>query len=369
MKIKNVFFFTFLTFLVGFLNSQLYAVDTRDIDRVRDKQVLEDEDFDVIDDFLADAVRQIINTRDFTSIAKTRIQIISRSSSTEESAQAQYSARFIDSARKHVSQGLDQAIKIEEAKRRFRIVLNILILIEELADPQLVEKTIPLLNDENEVIRYWSVHCLTSEALVEKLNNTKPSDIQLALKITERFKKIAAQCDPETTMLIAGFSAGVNLPQAKELLLIIADTRIKEYALASVKHEFADGSILKLLYDKMNASDNNADVAQRFCQLYSYALQKYVRNITGKLYLDERAKSQLASILVEIENCCIWRLLDLPQAKIKRAIEQDDYMALLEEHSRLFGDKTRAGVLARKLNVKFKNPDGSERTYPLELPD
>lgn len=60
----------------------------------------------------------------------------------------------------------------------------------------------------------------------------------------------------------------------------------------------------------------------------------------------------------------------MPQATIRRAIERDDYVALLVEHNRLLGDETRAGRLALRLNFDYgRSNDGTKRTAPLALPE
>ena len=65
----------------------------------------------------------------------------------------------------------------------------------------------------------------------------------------------------------------------------------------------------------------------------------------------------------------IGKLLGIRQSQIKRAIEQDDYRGLLDEHNRLFGDGTMAGQLSLKLNIGYgQNDDGSKRIAPLTLP-
>jgi len=60
----------------------------------------------------------------------------------------------------------------------------------------------------------------------------------------------------------------------------------------------------------------------------------------------------------------------MAQSIIKKAVEQGDYVALLQEHSRLLGDETRPGQLSLELNFDYgENADGSKRTAPLVLPE
>ena len=80
----------------------------------------------------------------------------------------------------------------------------------------------------------------------------------------------------------------------------------------------------------------------------------------------------MISLLVEAESSYISKLLGEPPqlaVRIRRAIERKDYAALLLEHNRLLGDKTRAGQLGLKLKFDYgQNSDGTKRIEPLALP-
>lgn len=102
MKSKLAVFAVITAFLCIFLGSASRAVDTQEIGRVRDKGVLDSQDFQVIDNFVAEAVQEMVETRDFTSISKLRTTILTYSSSSSESAAAQYSDQFTKSANKYI---------------------------------------------------------------------------------------------------------------------------------------------------------------------------------------------------------------------------------------------------------------------------
>ena len=98
MKDKWLSFAVLAAFLVLVINSGSEAVSTREIDVCCHKEVLDDGDLQIIDDFVADAVDELVKTKDFTSIARIRTVIIARSSSSTDSAKAQYAAQFSESA-------------------------------------------------------------------------------------------------------------------------------------------------------------------------------------------------------------------------------------------------------------------------------
>ena len=87
--------------------------------------------------------------------------------------------------------------------------------------------------------------------------------------------------------------------------------------------------------------------------------------------LPEKEAKRLASVLVETERACMGRLLGTPPpSTIKKALERNDYVTLLQVHNTLLGDKTRAGKLPVKLKFDYGlAKDGTERTAPLVLPD
>ncbi len=371
---------TIFTLLVGFLvllvNPVAGAVNTAQIDTVRNEDVLDSGDLQIIDNFVADAVRELAKTRDFTSIARIRTVVLSRNSSSKDSAQAQYVEQFSESAYKYISSGIEQAELLTPDERKAKVILNLLILIDGLEDLRLADLAIGQLKDENMAVRYWAVHSVTNPGITKQLNSTKVADLQLALRIVEQLKALVDSSSPEIVALIAEFTAAVLVPQGEELLLQIADMRIKRYADWTVKYELLDGAILKLLFKKISSagmskplpatSRTRAAVARHFGQLYSYAILRYV---DGQDFLGTAEKLQLASVLVETEKSCIGKLLGKQQTTVRRAVEQDDYMGLLLEHSRLLGDETRAGKLSLKLKFDYgANPDGHKRTAPLTLP-
>ena len=78
----------------------------------------------------------------------------------------------------------------------------------------------------------------------------------------------------------------------------------------------------------------------------------------------------LISVLVEIEEKSISRLLGEPQLAVRRAIERDSMAAVLEEHNGLLGDETTPGRLPARLGFDYGTAaDGTKLTSPIPLPD
>ena len=370
MDIKYAIFAVLATFLFSVANSVYGAVNTRQIDKVRSKAVLDGTDLQIIDNFAAEAVQELVKTRDFTSIAKVRTIILSRAGSSRSSAEAQYAEQFSESTHKYISSGLKQALKLTPPDHRLKVVINLLILIDGLEDLRLADLAMELLNDDNTVIRYWAVHCITNPGITEQLNSKNAGNSKLASRIVEQLKPLIENSGREILALAAEFAAKLDFPQGQDLLLQIADVRISKYADWAVEDELVDATILKLLYSKISSAEvSNPDIARRFGQLYSYAMQRYIKNINGGNFLTGTQKRELASVLVETEDKCIGRILNKPQSTIKKAVGRSDHEVLLQQHNRLLGDETTAGQLAEKLNFDYgQKPGGGKRTAPFTLP-
>jgi len=374
MKIKWLIFAVLVGFLVLVMNPGSVAVNTREVDNVRKKIVLDNSDLKIIDDFLAQAIQELVGTRDFTKIAKIRTVILSR-----QSNQAQYAQQFSESARKYIAEGFKQAEELPRPERIIGVKINLLILMDGMRDLGLADLAIAMLKNENMVIRYWAVHCLTNSSIIAQLNSTITSNANQASAIATQLKDLIETSTPEIVVLIAQFAAGLNIPEAEQLLIQIADLRIKRYADWTVKYELYDSAILKFLSSKIplpseslggmlpTTSSSKPEIARRFAQLYSYAIQRYAK---GDGILNDTQKSHLASVLVETEDKCISRLLAKPQLTIRRALERNNVQAILAEHDRILGTATTPGQLPTALKFDYSTtPTGPKRTAPIPLPD
>ena len=361
MKLKWVIFIALVSLTVSSMNLGSSTTSTREIDEVLKKTVLDDQDLEIIDDFLARAIGDLVNTRDLATIARFRAVILSK----KRSDQGQYREQFSESSLLYISEGFEKAKSLRPQERQTVVIMNLLILIDGLEDTRLLDLAIEQLENENTTVRYWAVRCLTNPVIINKLNSGEASDIDLAQNITEQLKQQIEKSSPEILNLIAGFAAAINIPEGEELLLQIADKRIKEYTDWTVKYEIFDSALLKYLEGKISTSSGSskAAFAQRFGQLYSYAIQRYVK---GSEILNDTQKRYLITVLVETESKCISKLLS-SQSTIRRAIERGDMNALMSEHDNLLGSETKTGRLPTRLNFKYGKD--SDSTAPLTLPE
>ena len=356
-----------LVLLIGVKSSAISARSISEIEKVRSKALLDADDSQAIDRFVAEAVRELVNTRDFSSAAKIRTAISSRKNSGKQPEQTQYTAQFSESAGKHIPLALEEANDLKPQSRRFKAVLNLLILVNDLEDLRLTNLAMGRLNDENKAIQYWAVHCLANDGIIRQLNSSKAANSKLAKTIVSRLKGLVEHADHEIIAQIAGFAAKLELPEAEQLLLQVADMRIKKYADWTVDNELLDSTILGLLFQKASSSGSGKSAfGRRFGQLYSYVFHRY---INGGDSLTALQKHRLSSVLVEVEQSYISPLLGR-QITIKRAVERTDYSALSQEHNKLLGDQTALGQLAEKLDFDYgRDNNNNKRIAPLPLSD
>jgi hypothetical protein len=366
MRAQRAFFPILIGGLVLTLLTDSQAqVDGRRIEEVVKKNVLTQEDLQIIDAFVAEEVGRLVRTTDFTAVAKTRAVIVSH-----QVAQAQYARQFSDAALREIGKGFDYAAnEITDPDRRFKVFTNLLILANELNDPRLTELGLRMIPHENSAVRYWAVRVATNPSVWDKLNQDQTVAGPLSDKILAACSQVVEASSPEVLYQMAQFAGRFNTAPAQDLLSRIADARIKRYADWSVRYELVDTAILKLLCDKIVAGGTaNRQLAQEFAQLYSYAIQRYIQGLRDNR-LKELSGSYLAAVLVETEQQCLSnKLLGGPQTGITRAVEAGDLAALQAEHDRLLGSANQAGVLPTRFNFTYGSAQ-DRRTAPLVLPE
>jgi len=187
----------------------------------------------------------------------------------------------------------------------------------------------------------------------------------MAAKIIDACNKVVDTSSAEVLHLMAQFAGSQNTAPAEELLIRVADVRIKRYADWEVKYELVDTAILKLLSNKIAAGGaSSQQLAKQFAQLYSYAIQRYIHGAKDNAFKG-LSRNYLATVLIETEEQCLSKLLGGTQTGIRRALEAGDLNALQAEHDRLLGGANQPGALPGRFSFDY----GNSRTTPLALPE
>jgi hypothetical protein len=141
----------------------------------------------------------------------------------------------------------------------------------------------------------------------------------------------------------------------------MADARMKHYESWNVDYIPLDGTILRLLSEKITPG-TATPAAVRFAQLFSYAMQYYYKNKD----LPAWQKEQLSAMLIATESKALAKL-GIIQTGVKRGIEKN---TLAAECKALFGEGAVAGKFGGVVPVDFgQDANGVKRLTPAVLPD
>ncbi len=335
------------------------VVDTRDIDAVREKRVLNDQDLSVIDAFMKDAIQELVYTRDFSSVSKTRAIILSR-----RTASAQYNQKFSDSAHTYITQGFQQAQELDPARCN-RVQMNLLVLVYRLADARLIDIAFDWTEAQSAPVRFWAYRVLTGPVVVELVN--QGSQTTLTEQILTHLRQGIKAGNPDILDLIISFVGQLSGDTGRDLLNQIVAQRFDVYEHWSVQSPLLDGQVLRILCQHIEANgDDRLECARHFTQLYSYVIQALIQ---GQSVLKEAVLGDLTAVTVDVEDKCLTGLLGRAQTTLKRAAEKSDMDAIQAEHDRLLGTATTRGELPQALQINYGSlPDGRERTQPKTLP-
>jgi hypothetical protein len=344
------------------------AVDTAQVDEVRNKATLADSDTEVIENFLSEALNEFLAKIDFSDIASLRTTIISRSSAESKSSQFQYSPRFLTVAQKQISQALNKVSQMPDSQRKQLLTMNLLILINDLGNPGTSKPALDYLQNPDVMIRYWAVSCLTNGSILSQLNTTESAEnSRLAGEFAEKLLTAAkAEQSGDILILLGQFASGLKQPTANEILKEIAQKRINLYLNWQVKDEMVENWILKALSDRPQADPESKSVmAKNFAILYSLVIQRYIRGIEALPAANIR---NLVSVITQGEKNLPQFLPDWLVGNLKKAIEKGGGAILQAEHDSLFGSATAPGKLPTAAGFEYdKNPDGSAKTAPPTL--
>jgi hypothetical protein len=356
------------------INSAIFAVDTIEIDTVRQKALanndpLSSADVKVIDDFLYRAFEELFIAEEFIEIVQAREQIRIQKGTQELS---HYSASYVSSVRKRLKIVFEELRNWETDKRKIQLQRSLAILLSQLQSPELAEFGIGFLSHKDVTVRYWAVKSVTNEAVIRQLNSEIIGDADLTAKIIVTLDELLAkETRAEILDLICRFAHAVKADAAKPLLIKIAEIRITAYENWTVRYELMDAALLQALGSRLLpqnfqrlSDEQKALFARTFGQLYSYVIERY---ILGVDILTKASKRQLASVLIEVEKTV--KLIGRFQTTIREAVQKRNLTSLESQRKSLLGSETRAGRLGLNLNFEYiKAPGQGAVTAPKPLP-
>ena len=365
---KSFFLFVLSVFTLSAFASDFATDDGTRIDRVRKKAasnaVLTNADFEVIDDFIAVTLEDIVNSEDYLTFAELRRHISTRKGTVEPS---QYSAVFNKAAKTHIKWAFEQVSTFEQSRIKSEAQGTLVILIAELDNPDLVPLVVPMLANESKTIRYWAVKALTESSIIEKLNSAD-SDKEFSAMVINALKSQVATASPETLSLMVDFAANLKDASSNQILRDITDIRIKAYETWTTDQMLVDTDLLKALAGRISDPRLSSDkvlFGRKFAQLYSYVIQRYILVAESS---NKQVVQHLISVIVEIESTTLFELTGKRQSTMKKAIEGRKFSTLNREHDELLGSENAPGLLPAAVGFDYGKVDGKTLIAPKRLP-
>ncbi len=351
---------------VIFANTCVFAINTRGIDQIRKKDVLESQDSQIIGSFIDSWLEELQFTEDFSSIATLKSTFEARAVSSNQASADQYDKVFFEllaSKAKNALNGQKNGV-IEEDSKAILVTLNILITVSDLQDKRLANLAMDYSDSSNVAIRYSAIKAVANKEVVSALNNSISANINLIDSLTEKFSAILkAEQSPQIVGLIAVFAGEIDNSATKDLMLVVADKRITQYMDWSVTSEAIDAEILDVMANKIKRTavkESKSQLTAKFAQLYSCAIQRY---IDGQNILSDKQLSDLRTVIAATENGAISDLTGSLATAIKKALtKKDKSQSLILAADMILGSSEGKGMLAEVIDFDY-GTDSENRNY------
>ncbi len=345
------------------------GADTAAIDAVRAKTAFTEADAAVISQFVGAITQEILVRTDFGNVSQTRDALILRMEATTPSAR--YTELLVSAAQEHIGKGLAEADRFTDAERKRNTKVNLLMMLEKVAQVTTAQMAAGQLADADASVRYWAAKCLANPAVLSRLNSAGQENTAAAKDIASRLKAIVAtETSPNILELAVDFGAGSSSADATELLVAIAGRRISDYEKWTVQYELLDGKLLNALCSRART---DKAVASAFGQLLSHCIQKYMKYMASPGHsplMGEQQAGYLATAITVVEKGCLGDLRGGSTA-MQTAISKGSAgaSALMGEYTLLFGGSGNTGELAKAMGATYVDADGKAQAMPRSLPD
>jgi hypothetical protein len=345
------------------------GADTAAIDAVRAKTAFTEADGAVINQFVGAITQEILVRTDFGNVSQTRDALVLRMDATTPSAR--YTELLVSAVEEHIGRGLAQADKFTDAERKRNAKVNLLMMLDKVAQVTTAQMAASQLANADASVRYWAAKCVVNPAVLSRLNSAGQGNTAAAKDIASRLKAIVpTETNPNILDLAVDFGAGVNSADATELLVAIAGRRISDYEKWTVQYELLDGKLLNALCPK---AKTNKAVTSALGQLLSHCIQKYMKYMASPAHsplMGEQQAGYLATAITVVEKGCLGDIRSGSTA-MQTAIGKGSMgaSALMGEYTLLFGGSGNTGELAKAFGAKYVDATGKEQDMPRPLPD
>ncbi|OQY06170.1 MAG: hypothetical protein B6I25_04435 [Planctomycetales bacterium 4572_13] len=358
-----------LPYFLGFVCMAVaYSASTTEIETLRShvqdsRTELTVSEQGVISKFWRASLDQMLLTDSSRECVEIRKQLAEEKGSEYLS---HYAATYIAEAKNAIETAFVDAQRIEGIEQRQMLERNLMILTAELKSPGLSSLALQRLDAEDAVTRYWAFKAVTSPAVIEQLTSDITGDEKTTEAILSGFKKhISVEPQAEIQKRVVRFCMAFDDPLARDILVLIADRRIKAYRDWTVSDEMLDITVLTALGNVAMLRQEPADktlFGRKFAELYALIIQRYLK---GKDALSKDQRTRLLTVIAEVDQTALGKTMGIKTGiftSLKRRAGME------REYEVLFGDRMRSGLLAEKFKFDYgKDASGKPVTAPPEL--
>ncbi len=344
-----------------------YSVSTTEIETLRSSvqdssAELTASEKGVISKFWSATLDQMMITDSSIECAEIRKQLAEQKGSEYLS---HYATVYVAEAKTAIEAAFGDAQRMENAQQRQVIERNLMILTAELKSPGLASLALQRLDAEDDVTRYWAFKAVTHPVVIEQLKSDIVGDEKTTQAIlTALHKRASIETQAPIQKLVIRFCMAFDDPLARDILLLIADNRIRAYRDWTVSDEVLDVSLLNALGNGavLREDPDKSIFGHKFAELYALTIQRYLK---GKDTLSKEDVGRLLTVIAEVDQSVLGKSMGIKTGiflalKSKRGLER--------EYETLFGDRRRPGLLAEKFNFDYgKDDSGKSITVPQEL--
>ncbi len=322
-----------------------FGASTKEIDEVRKKTDLTAADLAVVDTFINQAFKEMLEAPTITDSVKNREDILVRKPKDDQ-------PKYKDQYRKSIESNVIAAMKALETWNDENFIkatrLNLAVIIGSMGDMGLYEIAITMLGEDVPAVKYWALKALTDTDVRNSVRQNPNSESSKA--ILAELNKAAGNDSPILLEMIAGFAAAITGQSSYDLLATIAATRIESYKSWKAVQESSDARIMAVMADKMlsDAASKNA-LAAPFANLMSATLEKYATGLAPDAGLSDTSQQQLVTVIAELEKKILPKFT-ITTGLIKAA-ERKNLKEFTEAYNALFGSEGANGELSSKLGV------------------
>lgn len=330
---------------------------------------LSDGDVRAVQAFVDEQMDLMLYEHDISAIVALRQSLVRQ----KGTAPSQYSLQYVKAVKSGIQNAFEKIKLQSNSTGRFYVQLNLLILAAEMESVEFADFGLNQLNSPDAAIQYWALKTIASPAIADQLSAVGTADEEVKGRIMSALKAAVRKgLYPASLTQVVSFVNAFEDKSAYELLIQIAEQRMKAYESWHVDYELLEADILKALAKKTltaNSVSQKTACAKNYAQLYSYVIQRF---ILGQDVLDAESKLKLTSVIADVENATIGpeKFLDMSQQGFRQALIKKDLADLQNEHDKLLGSEKRAGRLATDVKFDYgKSSTGDPVTAPKKLPN